>query len=90
LLRHSNATDGTGVRSVTDNISRGGVYLVGKGNWKVGAQIECVIQLPDSAFGKAHKWIRSRGRVIYIKPLDREKDGIGATIDQFEFVDSVK
>jgi hypothetical protein len=86
-LRRADPSDGSEVHTVTKNISRGGLCLAAKGEWKVGAQIECFMELPSRAFGDSPQWIRSHGRIVHVTPPARRAGGFGATIDRFEFVD---
>ena len=66
-------------------MSSGGFFLVTSEEWKLGAEIECELQLPMKAFGGRPVGIRCRGKVARIVPQESGRIGIGATIDQYEF-----
>ena len=81
-LRGSHRVDG-----LTVDVSRGGIYLLTTGEWKIGADIECLIQLSSRSLGEGNKAIRGEGRIVRTVLDQRERVGIGATIERHEFVD---
>ncbi|MBI3894504.1 MAG: PilZ domain-containing protein [Acidobacteria bacterium] len=89
-VRGRKPLEGSGIRTITRNASRGGLCFVGAGEWKVGADLECVVELPTGIFGDRPKGILSQGKTVWTKPGEREGIAVGASIDRFEFVDIEK
>ncbi|MBI4460740.1 MAG: PilZ domain-containing protein [Acidobacteria bacterium] len=76
-----------GIRALTRNISRGGLCFVGAAEWKVGMELECVIELPGGVFGDRPTAISSQGKVVWFNAQEREGSAVAASIERFEFVD---
>lgn len=84
-LREANSSRALDARTV--NISRGGLYVVAPADWKLGAPIECVIDLITKSLRASPKALRTEGKIVRINTQEGGGIGIGATIERFEIVD---
>ena len=75
----------TAIESETKDVSTGGLYFEASSDWKVGTEIECLLQLPVKAFGRQPVAIRCRGKIARVTQKAPGIIGVGATIEQSEF-----
>ena len=73
------------IQAETKDVSTGGLYFETSADWKVGAEIECMLHLPVKAFGGRPVAIRCRGRIARVIQNEPGSIGVGATIEHFEF-----
>jgi CheY-like chemotaxis protein len=78
------------VEATTINISRGGVYVLTTGDWKVGSRLECVIWLPHHVFSGIGSGLHSEGKVVRVVPQENATVGLGIAIERFEFIEAPK
>ncbi len=72
-----------GVMAETKDISRGGICFVADAGWKVGSEIECVIQLQMESPPKPPLELRCRGKIVRVVTNDPERIEVGATIEHY-------
>jgi hypothetical protein len=70
----------------TRDISRGGLSLVMNADWKVGTEIECVIQLQVQPAPQKPVEIECRGKIVRVNPQERGGFEVGASIEQFSYL----
>ena len=75
----------TAIEAETKDVSTGGLYLEASADWKVGTEIECLLQLPAKVFGRQPVAIRCRGKIARVTQKAPGIIGVGATIEQSEF-----
>ena len=73
-------------RSRTQNVSSSGLYLSVSGKWEVGTSVDLVVHFPLKATNGRPVVVRCRGVVARIQEEADRGFGIGATIEQFEFI----
>ena len=74
----------------TKDVSTGGIYFEASADWKLGTEIECILQLPVKAFGGRPVGIRCRGKIARVDRPGSDTVGVGATIEHFEFLQMEK
>lgn len=70
----------------TQDVSCGGLYFSVPEKWKVGTPVEFVLRLPLRATGGTPVTVRCEGKVTRIVEQETGQFGIGATIENYEFV----
>jgi c-di-GMP-binding flagellar brake protein YcgR len=78
------------ISAETKDISRGGICIVANAAWKVGTEIECVLQLAVEPLPAKPVEIQRRGKIVRV--AERENGGLelGATIEHFSYPDPKK
>ncbi len=70
----------------TKDVSARGVYFFMDGGLEVGANIEFTLTLPPEITLTESIRVRCKGRVVRVENVPDSKVGIGAVIDQYDFV----
>ena len=78
------------ISAETKDISRGGICIVANAAWRVGTEIECVLQLALEPLPAKPVEIQCRGKIVRV--AERENGGLelGATIEHFSYPDPKK
>ena len=75
----------TAIEAETKDVSTGGLYFEASTDWKVGAEIECLLHLPTKVFGRQPVAIRCRGKIARVTQKAPGSIGVGATINSLNF-----
>ena len=75
------------VESTTENLTSNGFYCVSKELFQLGEQLECVIAIPEGAFGASAAPIRLQCRVKVMR-VENHVDGfgLGCAIEDYELL----
>jgi hypothetical protein len=71
------------LRTISKNISRSGIFLLGHFRIPIGESIRLEIKLPATLFGKAYE-IHTRGRIVRYAVDENLELGFASAIDDFE------
>lgn len=75
------------VESTTENLTSNGFYCVCKERFQQGEQLECVIAIPEGAFGYSAAPIRLQCRVKVMRVEKQMNDfGLGCSIEDYELL----
>jgi hypothetical protein len=75
------------ISAETKDISRGGICFVGNADWKVGTEIECVLQLEVEPFPAKPVEIQCLGKIVRVAEREGGRLEVGASIEHFSYFD---